>query len=249
MLLRDKTKNLPNPPSIVFTTVTDPVELKLVARLEKPGGNLTGMAGQTSENDPVRLQMLVELGSGFTGARKIVKGDTIGVFLAYDRPGKVQQYRKVEEKAAELSLDLKLDPKDANDLADIEKHFEHFKKLSVKGVVVAANSLFNDLRADVVKIANKSGLPTIYQWRQFVDAGGLVSFGPDILQAYDMAGQYVTRILDGRETPTTMECSTPDPSTVKRTCLFALHMSAYDPKRTLAIHLARHARTHIGPFS
>jgi putative tryptophan/tyrosine transport system substrate-binding protein len=210
VLLRKKTKNLPNPPSIVFTTVVTPDKLDLVKSLNTPTYNLTGMAGQTSENDPKRLEILFELGSLYS-VRKIAPRDTIGVLLARDRPGKNDQFQKVKDKAS--ALNLTLDPQEAKDAADIQTVFTYFTNLAnqdvLKGVVVAADSLFNDLRGLVVQYANACGVPTIYQWKEFVVAGGLVSFGPDILEAYDMAGQYVTRILDQGELPATMKCSTP----------------------------------------
>ena len=75
-----------------------------------------------------------------------------------------------------------------------------------------ADSSFNDLRKEIVAIANASLLPTIYQWKQFVEAGGLISFGPNLTEAYQMAGQYATQILAGAD-PANMRVSTPDAST------------------------------------
>ncbi len=94
------------------------------------------------------------------------------------------------------------------DKQEIENAFVGFKDEPVKGVVVTADSLFNDLRKDVVRCANESGLPTIYQWKEFVELGGLISFGPDIVEAYGKAGEYVRRILN-QESPSTMSCSFP----------------------------------------
>ena len=91
---------------------------------------------------------------------------------------------------------------------EIADAFVGFKNEPVKGVVVMADSLFNDLRDDVVRYANASGLPTIYQWKEFVDVGGLISFGPDIVEAYGKAGEYVKSILLGKS-PATMPCSKP----------------------------------------
>lgn len=206
LLLQDKTIDLPDPkPPIVFTTVVTPDELGLVATLDTPTYNLTGMAGHTSELDPERLHMLFELAEA---PKKINKGDKIGVLVSNFRPEKGKQVNKVKYKAGGLKLTIEpKDVKDVKDLNEIEKAFVDFKK-HVKGVVVMADSLFNDLRPDVVKIANASGLPTIYQWKEFVDVGGLISFGPDIFEAYGKAGEYVMRILGG-ESPSEMKCSEP----------------------------------------
>jgi ABC-type uncharacterized transport system substrate-binding protein len=201
--LQSLTKPLNPKPPIVFTTVVDPKGMGLVDTEAKPKWNLTGMAGQTSERDPDRLHMLFELAKV-----SISKGDKVGVLVSDSRPDKENQVEKIKNKADEPNLKLKLRPRDVKNLQQIEHAFVGFKNEPVKGVVVTADSLFNDLRADVVRVANTSGLPTIYQWKEFVDLGGLISFGPDIVEAYGMAGEYVKRILNG-ESPSTMACSSP----------------------------------------
>ena len=206
LLLQKLTNKLPDPkPPIVFTTVVTPHELSppLVKNLVTPTYNLTGMAGQTSELDPDRLHMLFELGKA-----KIQKGDKIGVLVSNSRPDKEKHVQKIKDKADEKNLKLILRRRDVNDNQEIADAFVGFKNEPVKGVVVAADSLFNDLRDDVVRYANASGLPTIYQWKEFVDVGGLISFGPDIVEAYGKAGEYVKSILLGKS-PSTMPCSKP----------------------------------------
>jgi putative ABC transport system substrate-binding protein len=204
LLLQRLTKPLNPKPPIVFTTVVDPDGLGLVDTEAKPKWNLTGMAGQTSELDPERLHMLFELAKDIN----ISKGDKVGVLVSTSRPDKDNQVTKIKNKADGPNLKLKLRRRDVKNLQEIENAFVGFKNEPVKGVVVTADSLFNDLRADVVRLANASGLPTIYQWKEFVELGGLISFGPDIVEAYGMAGEYVKRILNG-ESPSTMACSRP----------------------------------------
>ena len=206
LLLQRLTKPLNPKPPIVFTTVVDPERLGLVDREAKPKWNLTGMAGQTSELDPDRLHMLFELAKV-----KISKGDKVGVLVSDSRPDKDNQVIKIKNKADGTNLKLKLRRRDVKNLQEIKNAFVGFKSEPgepVKGVVVTADSLFNDLRDDVVRLANASGFPTIYQWKEFVDLGGLISFGPDIVEAYGMAGEYVKRIING-ESPSTMACSRP----------------------------------------
>ena len=72
-----------------------------------------------------------------------------------------------------------------------------------------ADSFFNNHRGEVVEHAAATGLPTIYQWKEFVDAGGLISHGPSLLEAYKKAGDFATDILDHRGDPATMPCSMP----------------------------------------
>jgi putative ABC transport system substrate-binding protein len=192
------TKTIP----VVFTTVVNPEEIKLVADLKKPGYNLTGMAGQTTELDPTRLKTLVswaEIG--------IKKNDKIGVLIADNRVKKLEHYKRVEKMAKDLGLSLR--PREAATVTDIRNAFADFgNDRGLTGVVVTAASFFNTHRKEVVECAAASRLPTIYQWREFVDEGGLLSFGPSLLEAYEMAGQFVTRILDG-EKPAKMACSKP----------------------------------------
>jgi putative ABC transport system substrate-binding protein len=203
-LLRELTEQSLKPP-VVFTTVVDPKKMGLVKSLKKPGYNLTGMAGQTSELDPERLQILFNYGPA-----GINRGDKIGVLVAKNRFDKDDQHKKVKDKADGPNLRLILRRRDATDLQEIETAFRLFKIERVKGVVVSADSLFNNLREEVVAYANASGIPTIYQWKEFVDVKGLISHGPDIIEAYRTAGEYVTRILGG-EDPAEMECSHPSP--------------------------------------
>jgi len=193
---------------VVFTTVTDPVGLGLVDDPTAPGHNLTGMWGQTSEKDKVRLRVLFEF-----ARNKIGPKDIIGVLVANHRPGKDTQFQEVEKEGRLLGVQVKRNqlkhPNDVIDSNDIADAFSYFVAHDFKGVVVMADSLFNDLRPDVVRIANDSGLPTIYQWKQFVDEGGLISFGPDLIEAYKKAAEYVKRILIDKEDPATIPCSTP----------------------------------------
>jgi putative ABC transport system substrate-binding protein len=173
---------------VVFTSVADPVRLGLVTSLESPGGNMTGIAGLTSELDVARLQLLRELlGSGPA---------KIGVLNNSKRPQLKDQYAVLE--AAASGMNVTLVRKDVGDLGQIEAAFTNFKSAErIDALLVTADSLFNDLRQKVVKLAG--GMPAIYQWREFAEAGGYMSFGPNILDAYEMVAEYVGYILDGEK--------------------------------------------------
>jgi putative ABC transport system substrate-binding protein len=188
-------KNTP----VVFTPVTDPIGLKLVKSLDNPGGNLTGIAGMTSELDVTRLEILCEL----LGKRKKV---SIGVLNNTNRPGLDEQFQTLADAADQIGV--KLVRLDVADLAEIQAAFKSFaKEKSVDAILVTADSLFNDLRHKVVKFAGD--VPAIYQWREFAEAGGLMSFGPDIIDAYEQAAEYVGHILDG-DAPSDLPVSLPD---------------------------------------
>lgn len=176
------TKDIP----IVFTTVTDPVRSGLVASLNRPGGNATGTAGLTSELDPKRLELLHQLKP---------KASVIGVLVNPKRPGLKSQWHSLEAAADQLKLKIKAYP--AATEAEIDAAFERLFREKVEGLVVSADPFFNSRREQVVALAAKTSLPAIYQWREFVTTGGLMSYGPSLTEAYYQAGINAGRILNG----------------------------------------------------
>jgi len=195
------------PIPIIFTSVSDPVGSGFVGDLDNPGkgntNNATGVAAFSSELDAARLELLMEL---LPGKRKF------GVLVNSARPrfGDIDDEKKPGE-FKELHDFAKFDPdkdlKDANPKskatkpnrkADIPGAFKFFNDNTYDGVLVTADPLFNDQRAAV--LAATDGLPTVYQWREFVDAGGLMSFGPSITECYAQAGVYAAKVLGGAPT-------------------------------------------------
>jgi ABC-type uncharacterized transport system substrate-binding protein len=171
---------------IVFTTVTDPVKDGLVASLNRPGGNATGSAGLTSELDPKRLELLhvMKPSAGF-----------IGVLVNPNRPGLYDQSRELQQAADKLGVKLTFQ-NGATD-REIDSAFEAFVSQGVEALLVTADPLFNNRRAQILTLAAKYSLPAIYQWREFVSAGGLMSYGPSITAAYRHAGVLTSLILNG----------------------------------------------------
>jgi putative tryptophan/tyrosine transport system substrate-binding protein len=178
----DATKQIP----IVFTTVTDPVKDGLVVSLNRPGGNATGTAGLTSELDAKRLQFLSEVKP--TAA-------VIGVLVNPDRPGLDTQL--TELRAVADRMKLKLEVLEAKTDAQIESAFQAFQSRHVDAVLVTADPLFNNHRTQVLSLVARHSLAAIYQWREFVTAGGLMSYGPSITEAYRLAGINAGLILKG----------------------------------------------------
>jgi putative ABC transport system substrate-binding protein len=171
---------------IVFTTVTDPVKIGLVASLNRPGGNATGTAGLTSELDPKRLEVLREL---------MPTASVVGVLINPHRPGLEDQMQELQ--AAADKMKVKLEVRGAATANEIDAAFEGLAKQRVEALIVTADPLFNNRRAQVVALAASLAVPTIYQWREFVAAGGLMSYGPSITEAYYQAGLNAGRILKG----------------------------------------------------
>jgi len=176
------TKDIP----IVFTTVTDPVKDGLVASFNRPGGNVTGTAGITSELDPKRLELLHEIKP---------TARVIGVLVNPKRPGIESQSRALEVAAAKLNLKVKF-VKAATE-GEIDTAFKTLASERVEALLVTADPFFNNRRAHVVSKTANLSIPAIYQWREFVTAGGLMSYGPSIGEAYRLAGINVGHILKG----------------------------------------------------
>jgi putative tryptophan/tyrosine transport system substrate-binding protein len=182
LVAQDITRDIP----IVFTTVTDPVKDGLVASLNRPGGNATGTAGLTSELDPKRLELLHEL----KPAPAIV-----GVLVNPNRPGLYDQSKELQAAADKINVKLKF--QEAATERDIESAFQAFASQRVDGLLVTADPFFNNRRAQVISLAARHSLPAIYRWRDFVAAGGLMSYGPSITEAYHHAGVLAGLILKG----------------------------------------------------
>ena len=171
---------------IVFTIVTDPVKSGLVASLNRPGVNVTGTSGLTSELDPKRLELLKQMKP---------TARLIGVLVNPNRPNVARKSRELE--AAADKMKLKLDLQEAGTPRDIETAFEALAQKRVDALLVTADPFFNSRRAQIVTLAERHVLPAMYQWREFAVAGGLMSYGPSIADAYRQAGVYAGRILKG----------------------------------------------------
>jgi putative tryptophan/tyrosine transport system substrate-binding protein len=176
------TKDIP----IVFTTVADPVKSGLVASLNKPGGNATGTAGLTSELDPKRLELLHE----FKPAASV-----FGVLVNPLRPGLEGQKKTLQVAADRMKLQLVF--QDASTAQQVDTAFQILAEQKVHALIVTADPFFNSRRDQVVALAARYAMPAIYQWREFVVAGGLISYGPSITDAYHQAGVNAGRILKG----------------------------------------------------
>jgi putative ABC transport system substrate-binding protein len=119
----------------------------------------------------------------------------IGVLVNPNRPGVDSQSRDLREAADKL--DLKLEIQKAASDQEINNAFQAFASSRVDAVLVTADPLFNNHRAQVLSLAASYSLPAIYQWREFTAAGGLMSYGPSITAAYHHAGVDAGLILKG----------------------------------------------------
>ena len=171
---------------IVFTTGDDPVKLGLVASLNKPGGNATGVAVFVSSLLPKRLQLLREL---------VPTASTVGLLINPTAPAADTQLAEVQDAAR--SLGVRLDVVYSNTAAEIDQAFSVLAQRRPDALMLGADPFFQVRRDQLVAQAARHAIPTMYEWREFVDAGGLISYSPRRTDAYRQMGIYAGRILQG----------------------------------------------------
>jgi putative tryptophan/tyrosine transport system substrate-binding protein len=171
---------------IVFIAGDDPVKLGLVASLNRPGGNATGMSIFTSELGPKRLNLLHEL---------VPKASTIGLLVNPDYPGSAPEVTAMQTAARTIERSLVV--LDAAHEDQIDKAFATFARQQVTALVVSADSLFVSRRDQLVALAARHSIPTIYDLREYAEAGGLISYGTSLTDIYRQVGVYCGRILRG----------------------------------------------------
>ena len=173
---------------IVMTNDPDPVGTGFVASLARPGGNITGLSTLAPELSGKRLELLKEI---------VPKLSRVAVFRTSTQPGNAQMLREVE-LAAE-ALKVKLQYLDVLSPKDIETAFRTASKgRADAGLWLVAGGFANAHRTEIVALAVKSRLPAIYDRREFVEDGGLMSYATSITDLDRRAATYVDKILKGR---------------------------------------------------
>jgi putative tryptophan/tyrosine transport system substrate-binding protein len=175
---------------IVFETSFDPIRLGLVTSLARPTENITGVSQQSAVLLQKKMEVLHEL---VPGAR------VIGLLVNPTNP--LMRDSDIKDAgAAAKSLNLTLQVLDARSEHDFENVFAKFAQLGAAGsLVIGSDTLFTSQRALLGELAARHAMPAITGGREFVDAGGLVSYGSNIFAAYRLAGTYVARILKGEK--------------------------------------------------
>lgn len=182
--LKASTASIP----IVFVTGSDPVRLGLVARINRPGGNITGISFDPAPGtlEPKRLEMLHALTPG---------GGPLGALTDPSNP--TGYFRGLELQKAAAALGRSIIFASASTPQEIVAAFRSFVQRSVVGVVIGGSPLFIGYRRQLVEAAAEHRLPCIYVLREFAIAGGLISYGASQVVSYQEAGRYVARILKG----------------------------------------------------
>lgn len=173
---------------IVFFMGGDPVKLGLVANYRRPGGNITGVGGLTIELVPKRLELLREL---------VPKADSIAFLVNSSNPTSETQIQSMRE--ATRALGLRLHVYRATSERELDAAFAKISQMQAGPLIVGADSFFITLREKIVALAAHYVIPTTYENRESVAAGGLMSYAPNFRDAYRQVGVYVGRILKGEK--------------------------------------------------
>jgi putative ABC transport system substrate-binding protein len=173
---------------IVFAIAGDPTRLGLTASLNRPGGNITGATTFGTLIVPKQFEVLHET---------IPKAKLVGCLVNPLNPNAETNMREAREASDRLGLQL--DILKASTESDIDTAFAAFVQHRAGAVVVVSDALFNSRTNQLTALAARHALPAIYQYREFAAAGGLISYGSSLPDAYRQIGIYTGRILKGEK--------------------------------------------------
>jgi putative tryptophan/tyrosine transport system substrate-binding protein len=173
---------------IVFSAVNDPVQLGLVASLNRPGGNVTGMSLFASELWAKVVELLKEL----------VPAATVIAYLVNPSNPSAEMYSKAGVAAAR-ALGIQVHVLNASTEHDLEETFASLVKLGAGGLVVPNEPFFDSQRDRIVALSARYAVAAVYSIREYVVAGGLMSYGTSLTDSYRRAGIYAGRILKGEK--------------------------------------------------
>jgi len=171
---------------IVFAIGGDPVKSGLVASLNRPDGNVTGVSFFTTTLEPKRLELLQEV------------APNVAVIAMLLNPKSLDYENQVRDvQAAARSIGQQIVVLNASSERDIEIAFATIAQQRVGAILIGSDPFFTDRRSQLVALAAHHGIAAIYQWREFAEAGCLMSYGTSLTDAYRSVGNYVGRILKG----------------------------------------------------
>jgi putative ABC transport system substrate-binding protein len=172
---------------IVFAIASDPVELGLVASLNRPGGNVTGVTSLNIEVAPKRLELLHELLPAVTSVALLVNPAV---------PAIAEPVSRLSQAAAQ-ALGLQLHIVRASSDRDFDAVFERLIELHVGALVISPDNLFTAHSEQLAKLTVRHAMPAVYEFHKFAAAGGLMSYGSSETEYYRLVGTYAGRVLKG----------------------------------------------------
>jgi putative ABC transport system substrate-binding protein len=171
---------------IVFAIGGDPVKVGLVASLNRPGANVTGVTLLTNSLEAKRLGLLREL---------VPKATTLAMLVNPTFTTAETQVRDAQE--AVRTFGLRLHVLNASNELDFEGAFASLAQLRADALLVSSDAFLNSRRAQIVARVARQAVPAIYEWREFAAAGGLMSYGTNLADTYRQVGLYTGRVLKG----------------------------------------------------
>jgi putative tryptophan/tyrosine transport system substrate-binding protein len=182
LAVKEATNTIP----FVFITGVDPVKLGLVASLNRPGGNATGVNILVTAVESKRLGLLLELAP---------RADLIAIMVNPNSPELEAQLSDVT--AAAQSIGKKLEVLKAGNVGEINDAFASIGRTGAQALLVCADPFFRSERARITALAARPGLAAVYEGRDYAQAGGLMSYGPNLVDMYRQVGTYTGQILKG----------------------------------------------------
>jgi len=186
---------------VLFIAGFDPVREGLAASINRPGGNATGVSVYTAELGPKRLELLRELLPNVVKIAMLVNPRSISTEI---------ERKDLEEATRGTGLQLLV--LEASAEGDLEKAVNDAVNQGAGALIVSADAFFTSRRSQIAALAAQYALPASYPWLQYAEAGGLISYGPNLTWAYEQIGVYASRILKGAkpedlpvQLPTTFE--------------------------------------------
>jgi len=173
---------------IVYLGGSDPVRSGLVPSLNRPGGNITGVTSFIFDLEPKRLGLLRELRPNAT---------TIAVLVNPGSPNAEIQVNDIQTAAR--SVGQQIDILNAGTIREIDAAFARLAQMRADALLVAADPIFFNRASQLVVLATRHAIPALYSRREFVAMGGLMSYGPTIIESYRVAGVYAGRVLKGEK--------------------------------------------------
>ena len=181
---KDATATIP----IVFGSGSDPVASGLVASINRPGGNITGVNVLTNQMETKRLGLLHEL---------VPQAKLVGVLTNPKIPSSARQISEIEKAAREIGKDV-IVANISND-AEMADAFASMPGKNLHALLVTADPYFDTRRQQIIAFAAQQKLPAMYQFREYAAAGGLVSYGINLIEGYRHFGIYAAKILKGEK--------------------------------------------------
>ena len=173
---------------IVFSSGGDPVARGFATSLARPGGSMTGVSLLVIELIPKRLELVHDLVPNATLIAGLINPKNSNAGRNLTALQEATQAKGVQIHISEASTD-----------SELETAFADLASLKAGTLIVGADPFFNARRNQIVALAARYSLPAIYEWREFVDAGGLISYGPSLTGVYRQIGTYAGRVLNGEK--------------------------------------------------